>query len=58
MADGRAETLIVAPGKCGLDVILVASGHAKPGDVDQQILAFLPHGRRQPIGTLLGNALR
>ena len=44
MADGRAGTLIVAPGKCGLDVILVASGHAKAGDVDQQILAFLPHG--------------
>src|SRR6476620_3679743 len=44
MADGGAGTLIVAPAKCGLDVVLVASGHAEAGDVDQQILAFLPHG--------------
>ena len=50
VADRRARAVVVKARKRGLDIILVARGDAKPGDVDQQILAFGAHSGRQLAG--------
>ena len=51
MTDGRAWSIVVAAGQRTLDVVLVASGHAKTDHVDQQIFALSSQGLRQVIST-------
>jgi hypothetical protein len=63
MADGRAQTIVVATGKSTLDIVLVARGYTKTHHVDQKLFALLPQGFWQAIrvqsrhapGQLLGN---
>src|SRR6516165_9635343 len=57
MADRSARTLVVNAGECALDVILVARGDTEAGDVDQQVLAFRAHARRQLLGVERGDTL-
>ncbi len=56
VADRGAGTVIVAAGERALDVVLVARGDAKADHVDQQVLAFAPHRRRQFVGAQRGDA--
>ena len=46
MTERRAWAFIVAASDRAADVVRVAGRNTKPGDVDQQILAFPPHRRR------------
>ena len=43
VADRRARAVIIAAGKRGLHVVLVARGDGEADHVDQQILALRPH---------------
>src|SRR5262245_4948312 len=47
MTDRGAGAFFVPAGQCCLDVIRVAGGQAEADDVDEQILAFAAHRRRQ-----------
>ena len=58
MADRRAGTLVVEGRARAADIVLVARRDAQAGDVDQQVLAFLPHARRQLARGHRGDAFR
>ncbi len=55
VADGGAGPVLIPAVQCGLDVVLVAGGQAKPDHVDQQFLAARAHRRRQLAGVERGN---
>src|SRR5262245_27550310 len=60
MPDRGARTVIVATGKRGPHIVLLARRDAQPDHVDGEVLAFLPYrhrdrlGRQNAIGELLG----
>ena len=58
VADRGAGPVVVPAGERGLDVVLVARGDAEADHVDQQVLAFAPHRRRQPRGIERGDLVR
>jgi hypothetical protein len=47
MPDRRARSVVVAGGKCGLNVILITRRDGETDHVDKQIRAFAPHRLRQ-----------
>ena len=48
--DRGAVAVVIPAGERGLDILFVAGGEAEPHHVDEQVLAFAPHRRRQRSG--------
>src|SRR5262245_32972050 len=55
MADCRAVTLVIAPGKRALDVVLLARGNTEAGNIDQKLHALFVQRLRQLVGAEHGN---